>query len=71
MASTRAFFVMYTPSVFDRRVSSHEVGHILGLEHSPSDQGRLLYPGSSGMTLISEEVEITRENASNLTDGIR
>ena len=69
--STMAFVVMYAPSVFDRRGSSHEVGYILGLEHIPSDQGRLLYPGSSGMTLNSEEVEITSENASNLTDGIR
>jgi len=42
--SVRAYFVMDTPSVFDRRVSSHEVGHILGLEHTLSDRSRLLYP---------------------------
>ena len=65
--STRSFFVMDTPSVFDRRVSSHEVGHILGLEHTLSDQGRLLYPGTNGMILTSQEVEIARENASKLT----
>lgn len=65
--STRSFFVMDTPSVFDRRVSSHEVGHILGLEHTLSDQGRLLYPGTNGMTLTSEEVEIAKGNASRLS----
>ena len=57
--------------MFDRRVSSHEVGHILGLEHNLSDQGRLLYPGTNGMALTLEEVEIARETTSNLTDGIR
>ena len=65
--STRSFFVMDTPSVFDRRVSSHEVGHILGLEHTLSGKDRLLYPGTNGMALTSEEVEIARENASRLS----
>ncbi len=65
--STRAYFVMDTPSVFDRRVSSHEVGHILGLEHTLSDRGRLLYPGTNGMTLTQEEVDRARERALSLT----
>lgn len=65
--STRAFFVMDTPSVFDRRVSSHEVGHILGLGHTLSDRGRLLYPGTNGMTLTQEEVALARESARRLS----
>ena len=65
--STRAYFVMDTPSVFDRRVSSHEVGHILGLGHTLSDRGRLLYPGTNGMTLTQEEVALARESARRLT----
>ena len=65
--STRAYFVMDTPSVFDRRVSSHEVGHILGLEHTLSDRSRLLYPGTNGMTLTQDEAGRAREKAQGLT----
>jgi len=65
--STRAYFVMDTPSVFDRRVSSHEVGHILGLEHTLIDRSRLLYPGTNGMTLTQAEVGLAREKAEGLT----
>jgi len=32
------YLVMDEPSVFDRRVSSHEVGHILGLRHTLNDR---------------------------------
>ena len=67
--STRAYFVMDTPSVFDRRVSSHEVGHILGLEHTLIDRSRLLYPGTNGMTLTQAEVGLAREKAEGLTGG--
>ena len=63
----RAYFVMDTPSVFDRRVSSHEVGHILGLEHTLSDRSRLLYPGTNGMTLTREEAERARESVERLS----
>ena len=63
----RAYFVMDTPSVFDRRVSSHEVGHILGLEHTLSDRSRLLYPGTNGMTLTREEAERARESVEGLS----
>jgi len=60
VGGTRSFFVMDTPSVLDRRVSSHEVGHILGLRHTLSDRGRLLYPGTNGMRLTPEEARVAR-----------
>lgn len=66
--STRSYFVMDTPSVFYRRVSSHEVGHILGLGHTLSDRGRLLYPGTNGMTLTQEEVDTVRDSARKLAE---
>ena len=52
--------VIGEPSVFDRRVSSHEVGHILGLRHTRADRGRLLYSGTNGMTLTPEEIVLAR-----------
>ena len=69
--SIRDYFVMDTPSVFDRRVSSHEVGHILGLGHTLTDRSRLLYPGTNGMILTPEEVEVARESAEMLTGAGR
>ncbi len=57
---------MDTPSVLDRRVSSHEVGHILGLRHTLSDSGRLLYPGTNGMRLSREEAGVARYVARKL-----
>ena len=64
--STRSYFVTDTPSVLDRRVSSHEVGHILGLRHILSDRGRLLYPGTNGMRLTGEEAGLARYVAREL-----
>lgn len=60
------YLVMDEPSMFDRRVSSHEVGHILGLRHTLNDRGRLLYPGTNGMSLTQEEITITRYLAMEL-----
>ena len=54
------YMVIDEPSVFDRRVSSHEVGHILGLQHTRADRGRLLYSGTNGMTLTPEENVLAR-----------
>ncbi len=50
----------------DRRVSSHEVGHILGLRHTLSDRERLLYPGTNGMRLTREESGVARHMAREL-----
>ena len=63
---SRWFIVMDEPSVFDHRVSSHEVGHILGLRHTLNDRGRLLFPGTYGMSLIPAEVTLTRYLAMEL-----
>ena len=60
------YLVMDEPSVFDRRVSSHEVGHILGLRHTLNGRGRLLYPSTNSMSLTQEEITITRYVAMEL-----
>ena len=57
---SRWFMVMDEPSVFDHRVSSHEVGHILGLRHTLGSQARLFYPGTNGMKLSDEEITLAR-----------
>ena len=68
---SRWYMVIDEPSVFDHRVSSHEVGHILGLQHTLGDRGRLLYPGTNGMTLTPEEVTLTRYVATEMLKAQR
>lgn len=68
---SRWYMVMDQPSVFDHRVSSHEVGHILGLQHTLNDPGRLLYPGTNGMSLTPEEITRTRHVAMELLKAQR
>ena len=70
-SGSRIFFVTDVPSVHTERVSSHEVGHILGLHHVLDDQGRLMFPGTNGMTLSEEEVMVARYVAQGLLDGVR
>ena len=65
------FFVVDEPSVHDERVSSHEIGHILGLRHAVDDSGRLMFSGTNGMTLTAQEIEVSRYGAEGLTDGTR
>ena len=69
--SSRTFFVIDEPSVFDRRVSSHEVGHILGLLHVLDDPGRLLFSGTNGMTLTENEATVARYFARGIIQGLR
>jgi len=59
------------PSVFDRRVSSHEVGHMLGLHHVLGDAGRLLFSGINGMALIEDEATVARYFARGILQGLR
>ena len=68
---SRTFFVIDEPTVFDRRVSSHEVGHILGLNHVLDDPGRLLFSGTNGMTLTEEEATVARYFALGIIQGAR
>jgi len=68
---SRTFFVIDEPSVFDRRVSSHEVGHMLGLHHVLDDPGRLLYSGTNGMSLTEDEATVARYFARGINRGVR
>jgi hypothetical protein len=68
---TRVFFVTDEPSVHDERVSSHEIGHILGLHHEIVDSGHLMFSGTNGMELSGEEVVTARYVAQGILDGLR
>jgi hypothetical protein len=68
---SRTFFVTDLPSVHHERVTSHEIGHILGLHHTLNDRGRLMFPGTNGMSLTEEEIAVARYVARGLLDGIR
>jgi hypothetical protein len=57
--------------VHDERVSSHEIGHILGLHHETSDIDHLMYQGTNGVELADEEVVTARYVAQGITDGLR
>jgi len=68
---TRAFFVTDQPSVHDERVSSHEIGHILGLHHTTDDSGRLMFSGTNGMAFSEAEIGTARYTAQGIVDGDR
>jgi hypothetical protein len=68
---SRVFFVTDAPSVHSERVSSHEVGHILGLHHVLDDQNRLMFPGTNGMRLSDQEIRVARYAAQGLLAGVR
>ena len=68
---SRTFFVIDEPTVFDRRVSSHELGHILGLNHVLDDPGRLLFSGTNGMALTENEATVARYFAQGIIQGVR
>jgi hypothetical protein len=66
---SRVFFVTDEPSVHDERVSSHEIGHTLGLHHESDDSGRLMFSGTNGMDLVEAEIQVARYNAEGIAIG--
>ncbi len=70
-AGSTVFFVVDEPSVHDERVSSHEIGHILGLRHATDDAGRLMFSGTNGTSLTAQEIEVVRYGAEGLVGGTR
>jgi hypothetical protein len=68
---SRVFFVTDEPSVHDERVSSHEIGHLLGLHHAVDDSGRLMFSGTNGMDLVDAEIQVARYNAEGIASGAR
>jgi len=68
---THVFFVTDEPSVHDERVSSHEIGHILGLHHDTADSGHLMFSGTNGVGLSVEEIATARYVAQGIIDGLR
>ena len=69
--ASRVFFVVDEPTVNDRRVSSHEIGHIFGLHHELRDQTRLMYSGTNGELLIDIEQTAARYGAEGIANGAR
>ena len=67
----RTFFVSDVSTVHDERVSSHEIGHILGLRHALDDPERLMFSGTNGMTLTETEATVARYIAQGMLDGLR
>jgi hypothetical protein len=68
---TRVFFVADDPTVNDERVSSHEIGHILGLSHTLNDASRLMFSGTNGTDITAEESVVARYGAAAILDGVR
>jgi hypothetical protein len=70
-AGARLFFVTDSPSVHDERVTSHEIGHILGLHHVLDDPGRLMFSGTNGTALSEQEIDVARYVAQGMLDRLR
>jgi len=58
-----AAFVNDRTSVNDFRATAHEIGHLLGLQHTTASQTRLLYRGVNGTLLTPAEIDLARANA--------
>jgi hypothetical protein len=67
----RLFFVADEPTVHHERVSSHEIGHILGLHHTREDAGRLMFSGTNGLALSDEEITVARYTAQGILNRLR
>lgn len=69
--NNQVYFVNDKPTVHDERVSSHEVGHMLGLHHHLVSPNRLMYSGTNGMNLSDEEIIVSRYFANGFLQGVR
>ena len=63
---SNVFFVVDEPSVHDERVSSHEVGHIFGLNHDTEDRTQLMFSGTNGTGLSAVEQTVARYGTQSL-----
>ena len=61
-----SIFVIDEPSNEGYRVTSHEIGHILGLYHTRDAVNNLLFPGSNGLVLTDEEKTVARYYAERM-----
>ncbi|CAB9507745.1 expressed unknown protein [Seminavis robusta] len=68
-SGVNSFFVVDNPSVYDYRVSSHEIGHLLRLHHA-MDSSMLMFSGSNGMTLTTVEQTVARYAAEGMTRSL-
>lgn len=68
---SRVFLVTDEPTVHDERVSSHEIGHILGLHHTTDHSDRLMFSGTNGIELTDDEIQAARYAAQGVADGLR
>jgi hypothetical protein len=67
----RLFFVNDEPTVHHERVTSHEIGHILGLHHTLEDAGRLMFSGTNGMALTDDEITVARYTVQGILNRLR
>lgn len=63
---SNSIFVVDNPSNDGFRVTSHEIGHVLGLYHTLDNFNLLLYPGANGTVLNDVEQTVARYTAERI-----
>ena len=64
---SNSIFVVDDPINEGYRLTSHEIGHILGLYHARDDIKKLLFSGSNGLILTNTEKTVARYFAKRLS----